>query len=142
MKLILFADAGPPRKTLQRLLRKTGHCLECRALDEAAACDLEACDMVLLDGDARGCAAQTRLLEVAHELRRRVPRTRILILSSFDAGTGQPAVRRRCRVTTLGDGTWHMHCRLKELAWSETEALLRDTLTHDAPEPVVFEYRG
>ena len=142
MKLILFADADSSRETLQKLFKKIRHSLECRELDEVASSDLEACDVVLLDGSARGCAAQTRLLKVAHELRCRAPRMPILILSSFDAGASEPASHRGCGVTISSDVMWQVHCRLKELAWGETGALLREALTRDAPEPVVFEYRG
>jgi hypothetical protein len=35
-----------------------------------------------------------------------------------------------------------MHCRLKELAWRESEALLHETLEREPQEPVTFEYRG
>jgi hypothetical protein len=141
MRLILFADVGSSRKTVQELLARSEHRLECRTLDEAATCDLDACDMVLLDGNGRGCAAQDRLLRAAHELRRKLPRAPILIFSSFDAEAVQSA-RGGCRISTSDDGIWRMHCRLKELAWSETMALVRDALNHDAPEPVLFEYRG
>lgn len=142
MRLILLADPGPPRRALQKLLGGTGHRLECHALDELAACDFATCDMVLMDGNARGCAAQARLLDAAQQLRWRTPRTPILILSSLEAVTGSPGTRGACGITASGNGAWKMHCRLKELAWSETEALLRETLSRDQPEPVVFEYRG
>jgi hypothetical protein len=142
MRLILFADAGAPRKTLHKLFLDTEHRLQWYSLDEAATCDLEACDMVLLDGSGRGCAAQERLLKAAQVLRSRLQRKPVLIFSEFDSDAARSVASPGCRVTGSGDGAWHVHCRLKELAWGETEALLRDALTHDAPEPVVFEYRG
>lgn len=142
MRLMLLAEPGPPRKALRKLLGGAGHRLECRTFTEVATCDLEACDMVLMDGNARGCAAQARLLEAAREIHGRIPRTPILILSSLDTVAGGPGARGGCGIKASGDGAWKMHCRLKELAWSETEALLRESLTRDTPEPVVFEYRG
>lgn len=142
MKMILFAEAGKPRKTFESLLGDTGHCLECHSLDEVHECDLQTCDMVLLDGSVRGCAEQHRLIEAAQELRSMAPRVPIMILSAFDPSAARLAARRGCGVTASGDGEWHMHCRLKELAWHDNEALLRETLEREPLEPVTFEYRG
>ena len=145
MRVVLFAAAvkpGIPPKALRELLGDTGHCLECRTLDEVQTCDLKTCDMVLLDGNARGCAAQHRLLEAAQGLRRKAPRVPIMILSAFDPAASRTAAQHGCGVTASGDGTWHLHCRLKELAWRESEALLHETLEREPLEPVTFEYRG
>jgi CheY-like chemotaxis protein len=142
MKLILFGDANQPRKAFRQLLGDTGHGLECHSLHEVQTCDLKTCDMVLLDGNARDCAAQRRLLEAAQDLRRIAPRVPIMILSAFDPAADRAAARHGCGVTASGDGKWHMHCRLKELAWRESEALLHDTLEREPLEPVTFEYRG
>jgi CheY-like chemotaxis protein len=142
MKLILFAEANHPRKALQQLLGDTGHRVECHSLDEVQTCDLKTCDMVLLDGNARGCAAQHRLLEAAQDLRSKAPRVPIMVLSAFDPAAGRTAAGHGCGLTASGDGKWHMHCRLKELAWRESEALLHETLEREPLEPVTFEYRG
>jgi DNA-binding NarL/FixJ family response regulator len=142
MKLILFAQANQPRKAFQQLLGDSGHCLECYSLDEVQTCDLKTCDMVLLDGNARGCAAQHRLLEAAQDLRSKAPRVPIMILSAFDSAASRKAAWQGCGVTASGDGSWHLHCRLKELAWRESEALLHETLEREPLEPITFEYRG
>jgi hypothetical protein len=142
MKLILFGDTNRPRKALQQLLGETGHCLERRSLDEVRECDLKGCDMVLLDGGARGCAAQHRLLEAAQDLRSKAPRLPIMILSAFDPAAGRAGARHGCGITASGDGKWHLNCRLKELAWRESEALLHEALEREPLEPMTFEYRG
>lgn len=145
MRVVLFTGAGKPgipRKALQELLGDSGHRVECRTLDEVQSCDLKTCYMVLLDGDARGCAAQHRLVEAAQDLRRKAPRVPIMILSAFDPAAGRTAARRGCGVTASGDGKMHLHCRLKEVAWRESDALLHETLEREPLEPVTFEYRG
>ena len=145
MRVVLFAEAdtpGIPPKALRELLRDTGHRVECRALDEVQTCNLKTCDMVLLDGNARGCAAQHRLHEAAQNLRRKAPRVPIMILSAFDPADSRTAARHGCGVTASGDGKWHLHCRLQELAWRENEALLHEALEREPLEPMTFEYRG
>ena len=142
MKLILFADANRPRKALQQLLGETGHFLERRSLDEVRECVLKSCDMALLDGAARGCAAQHRLLEAAQDLRNKAPRLPIMILSAFDPAAGRAAARHGCGVTASDDGKWHLHCQLKELALRQSEALLHEALEREPLEPMTFEYRG
>jgi hypothetical protein len=145
MRVLLFNGAGKPsisRKALQQLLGDTGNCLECHALDEVQTCDLKTCDMVLLDGNVRGCAAQHRLLEAAQDLRSKAPRVPIMILSAFDPTASRAAERHGCGVTASANGTWNLHCRLKELAWRESEALLYEPLEHEPLEPMPFEYRG
>ena len=145
MRVVLFAEAvkpGIPPKALRELLGDTGHCLECRTLDEVQTCDLKTCDMVLLDGNARGCAAQHRLLKAAQDLRRKAPRVPIMVLSPFDPAASRTAARHGCGITASGDGKWDLHCQLKELAWRESEALLHETLEREPLEPVTFEYRG
>ena len=144
MKLILFVESGTrgiSPKALQELLGDTGHCVEYRTLDEVHTSDLKTCNMVLLDGNARGCAAQQRLLEVAQYLRSKAPRVPIIILSAFDPAASRTPLHG-CGVTASGDGKWNMHCRLKELAWRESDALLHDTLEREPLEPMTFEYRG
>lgn len=144
MRVVVLVEAGKPGippKALQDLLGDAGHCVECRTLDEVQTCDLKTCDMVLLDGNARGDAAQQRLLEAAQDLRSKAPRVPIIIVSAFDPAASRP-VRHGCGVTASGDGKWNMHCRLKELAWRENEALLHDTLEREPLEPMTFEYRG
>ena len=145
MRVVFFAAAGKPGtppKVIRDLLRESWHRVECRALDEIQTCDVKTFDMVLLDGNARGCAAQHRLLEAAQDLRRKAPRVPIMILSAFDPAEARIGARRGCGVTASGDGKWRMHCRLKELAWRESEALLHEALEREPLEPMTFEYRG
>jgi hypothetical protein len=145
MRVLLFNGAGKPaifRKALQQLLGDSAHCLESHALDEVQTCDLKTCDMVLLDGNVRGCAAQHRLLEAAQDLRSKAPRVPIMILSAFNPTASRTVERHGCGVTASGDGSWNLHCRLKELAWRESEALLYETLEREPLEPMTFEYRG
>ena len=101
MRVVLFAEsgtAGIPSKALQELLGDTGHHVECRGLDEVHTCDLKACDMVLLDSNARGDAAQQCLIEAAQGLRCKAPRVPIIILSAFDPAAFRTAVRHGCGV--------------------------------------------
>jgi len=145
MRVVLFSGArrsGIPPKALQELLGDSGHRVECRKLDEVQACDLKTGDMVLLDGNTRGCAAQHRLFEAAQYLRRKAPRVPIMIVSAFDPAAGRRAARHGCGITASGDGKLNLYCRLTELAWRESEALLRETLEREPLEPVTFEYRG
>lgn len=145
MRVVLFAEAGKPRirlRALQQLLGDTGHCVEHRTLDEVQICNLKICDMVLLDGNVRGCEAQHRLLDAAQYLRSKAPRVPIVILSAFDPTTSRTAAGQSCGVTASGDGTWRLHCRLKERAWRESEALLHEALEREPLEPMTFEYRG
>jgi DNA-binding transcriptional LysR family regulator len=145
MKVVLFAEACEPAmrpKTLQELLEVCGNYMEYRTLDEVHSCDLNAYDIVLLDGRAHGNAAQDRLFEAAQNLRHKAPRVPIVMLSMFDPAVSRNAARHGCGVAAGGDGNWHMHCRLKELAWNENQALLHDALEREPLEPTTFEYRG
>jgi hypothetical protein len=49
---------------------------------------------------------------------------------------------RSCGITRGADGVSHMRCRLRELAWNEAAALVRERLETPALEPIVFEYQG
>lgn len=145
MRVVLFTAAsklGVLPKALQELLGKSGHCLEYRALGEVQTCDLKFFDMVLLDGNSRSSAAQDCLMEAAQYLRCAIPRIPIVVLSAFDSTAGLGGTLHGCRVTAAGKGGWNMHCRLKELAWRESEALLHDIFEHEPLQPVSFEYRG
>jgi hypothetical protein len=146
MKIALLGDADHRRGPLRALLEGSRHRVEWTALADCAAADLRGCGLVLLDATNDDAAAQERLVAAAHEVRARAAGAPVLVVSAFESGR-RHAVRRLerhrdCQLTACGDGVWRMRCRLQELAWAETEALIREALEREADEPVEFEYRG
>lgn len=140
MKLLLLGEAGGAGDMLEKLIGKSRHqLLRCQDLDDLWP-DAGDCDMVLVDGAAADCATIDRLLDQLRRVRNRSPRMPILVLSPV-AEVAQTA-GKSCGITRGTDGAAHMRCRLRELAWNETAALLRETLERPAMEPDVFIYQG
>lgn len=140
MKLLLLGEAGGAGDMLEKLLGKPRHRLVRHQDIDDLWPDAGDCDMVLVDGAAAECATIDRLLEQLRRIRIRSPRIPILVLSAV-AEVAQTA-GNSCGITRGADGASHMRCRLRELAWNETAALVRETLERPALEPIVFEYQG
>jgi len=143
VRILLVADGPPDRGGLRKLLAGAPHEVGTLRLDAGAALMRGDWDMVVLDADARDASAQARLLDAAQASRRNAPHTPIVVMSSFEPGTGvRRDGREGCALTECGGGVWEVRCRLKQLAWRETEALLREAIERDVLEPVAFEYQG
>jgi hypothetical protein len=146
MKIALLGDADHRDGPLRTLLKGSEHRVRWTALEDSAAADFRGCGLVLLDASNDDPAAQERLVSAAHAIRARAPGVTVLVVSAFESGkVRQGRGRERqgnCQLAACGDGVWRVRCRLHELAWAETEALIREALERETNEPVVFEYRG
>ena len=147
MNILLLGEASGTRRILNQMLEKSRHQLVQQAWEDMPEPDLEQYDMVLIDGNVCDCSQQARLLEWVREARRLFPDLPVAALNYV----GIPAAvenaecnmaNHSCGVSESSDGIWRMRCRLKELALSETAALLRDAGERQPLEPVVFEYSG
>lgn len=147
MKLLLIGGSSRTRQALKKLLGRSGHQLEwCGGEGDTPDPNPRNFDMVLVDGGCGDCHETQQLLDMAQRVRDRAPSLPILVLSLLDAKPGARCGGKRpdhsCGITQSPDGVWHMRCRLKDLAWNETVALLRDRVERPAFEPVTFEYQG
>lgn len=140
MKLLLLGGTGGAGDMLEKLIGKSRHQLLQRQDFDDLWPDAADCDMVLVDGAAADCATIDRLLDQLRRIRNRSPRMPILVLSPVAEVT--QTAGKSCGITRGADGAAHMRCRLRELAWNDTAALLRETLERPALEPIVFEYQG
>ncbi len=140
MKLLLLGGTCDAGDMLEKLIGKSRHQLVRRRDIDDLWPDAGDCDMVLVDGAAADCATIDRLLDQLRRIRNRSPRMPILVLTAV-AEVAQTA-GNSCGITRGADGVSHMRCRLRELAWNETAALVRETLERPALEPIVFEYQG
>ncbi|HVW64782.1 MAG TPA: hypothetical protein VHB01_07180 [Nitrosospira sp.] len=148
MNILLVGDRQNPRGLLHLLLEKSKHRLERKSLESFPGPDLEAYDMVLVDGNVYGCAQQASLLQWIREARRRFPHLPVAVMSDVGvtaASEIDPAGEETagaCGVFESSDGVLNMRCRLQELALGETAALMRDDYARTPLEPVTFEYSG
>lgn len=141
MKLLILGSTTSTRDILKQLIGTSRHKLEWHSGDEDSYMELRGYDMVLVDGSLADCVASARLLDKVQRIRNRSPQIPILVLSPMD-GAAHHAVGHSCGITRSADGVSQMRCRLKELAWNETAALLRDALDRPLREPITFEYQG
>ncbi|MEO6421868.1 MAG: hypothetical protein ABIR84_04075 [Candidatus Nitrotoga sp.] len=147
MNILLLGEASGTRRMLNQMLEKSRHRLIQQAWEDMPEPDLDQYDMVLIDGNVCDCSQQARLLEWVREARRLFPDLPVAALNYVGTTTSEKNAERNmanhsCGVSDSGDGVWQMRCRLKELALSETAALLRDACERQPQEPVVFEYSG
>ena len=148
MNILLIRESRDVQRILNQLLGKSRHRLEGRSLEDFPEPDLEAYDMVLVDGNVCDCTQQENLLGWIREARRRYPHLPVAVMNCV--GSHVPSENRRvggetshtCGVSESADGVWNMRCRLRELALSETAALMRDVCERPPLEPIVFEYSG
>ncbi|CAH1387808.1 hypothetical protein [Candidatus Nitrotoga sp. M5] len=147
MNILLLGEVSGTRRILNQLLENSKHRLIQQAWEDMPEPDLKQYDMVLVDGNVCDCSQQVRLLEWVREARRLFPELPIAALNYVGTPTKAKnaeisMANHSCGVSESGDGVWHMRCRLKELALSETAALMRDACERQPLEPFVFEYSG
>jgi hypothetical protein len=148
MNILLVGERQDTRQILQLLLEKSKHKLERKSLESFPEPDLEAYDMVLVDGNVYDCAQQANLLQWIREARRRFPHLPVAVMNNVGShaasesyGMGGQSLRT-CGVFESSDGVLNMRCRLQEIALGETAALMRDECERAPLEPVTFEYSG
>lgn len=148
MNILLVGERQDTRQILQLLLEKSKHRLERKSLDSFPEPDLEAYDMVVVDGAVHDCAQQVNLLQWIREARRRYPHLPVAVMNNvgphvFSEGYDQSHdPLHTCGVFESGNGSLNMRCRLREIALGETAALMRDDCERPLLEPVTFEYSG
>lgn len=140
MKLLILGSTESTRDMLKQLIGASRHKLEWHRCDDDFNPSMREYDMVLVDGAKADCLATARLLDSVQRIQHRSPRTPVLVLSPVDEAVHTS--RSSCGISRTVDGATHMHCRLKELAWNETAALLSDALNRPLHEPITFEYQG
>lgn len=148
MNILLVGERQDARRIVQLLLDKSKHRLERKSLENVPEPDLEAYDMVLVDGDVYSCAQQVNLMEWIREARRRYPHLPVAVMNNVGSDLGSGSHRGRgqalptCGVFESDDGVLNMRCRLQEIALGETAALVRDGCERRPFDPVTFEYSG
>jgi hypothetical protein len=147
MNILLVGERQDTRQILQLLLEKSKHRLERKTLDSFPGPDLEAYDMVLVDGAVDDCTQQVNLVQWVREARRRYPHLPVAVMNNVgphEASENEPAcgTMHTCGVFESGNGVLNMRCRLREIALGETAALMRDDCQRPLLEPVTFEYSG
>ena len=147
MNILLVGERQDTRQLLQLLLEKSKHRLERKTLDSFPEPDLEAYDMVLVDGAVDDCTQQVNLVQWVREARRRYPHLPVAVMNNVgpnEASENEPAcsTMHTCGVFESGNGVLTMRCRLREIALGETAALMQDDCQRLPFEPVTFEYSG
>jgi len=146
MRLLMLGGTKTTQGLVRQLLGKSGHDLVCRESAEDCELSLKSYDMLLVDSAPGDCEATARLVDMVQLAKIRYPALRVLVLSRIGEQSAHHSCQtpspQSCGVSESHDGVWQVRCRLKELAWSETAALLEDAIRRPAMEPVVFEYQG
>ena len=147
MKLLLIIDNADTRKILNKLFRQTGHIVEWRDSADCHGVDLTEYDMLLIDGSLKACEAPC-LRDLLRKIRNKFPRVQIVVLDVLSAFTkakeDTTAYGSYCGAVKSGKGMWQLRCCLHELALTESQALLLDTVRSRrvSCEPITFEYQG
>ena len=147
MNILLVGERQDTRQILKLLLDKSKHKLERKSLDSFPEPDLEAYDMVLVDGAVHDCTQQVNLVQWIREARRRYPHLPVAVMNNVgpdvdSEGEASCGGLNTCGVFESGNGVLNMRCRLREIALGETAALMRDDYERPLLEPVTFEYSG
>ncbi|MEO7559207.1 MAG: hypothetical protein ABIT23_03000 [Nitrosospira sp.] len=148
MNILLVGERQDARRIVQLLLEKSKHKLERKSLESFPEPDLEAYDMVLVDGNVYDCTQQENLLQWIREARRRYPHLPVAVMNDVGSHVGSESYQasgetpRTCGVFESSDGVLNLRCRLQEIALGETAALMRDGCERAPLEPVTFEYSG
>lgn len=148
MNILLVGERQDARRIVQLLLEKSKHKLERKSLESFPEPDLEAYDMVLVDGNVYDCTQQANLLQWIREARRRYPHLPVAVMNDVGSNVGSESYQasgetpRTCGVFESSDGVLNLRCRLQEIALGETAALMRDGCERAPLEPVTFEYSG
>ncbi len=148
MNILLVGERQDARRIVQLLLEKSKHKLERKSLESFPEPDLDAYDMVLVDGNVYDCTQQANLLQWIREARRRYPHLPVAVMNDVGSHVASESyqvsgeISRTCGVFESSDGVLNMRCRLQEIALGETAALMRDGCERAPLEPVTFEYSG
>ncbi len=148
MNILLVGERQDARRIVQLLLEKSKHKLERKSLESFPEPDLDAYDMVLVDGNVYDCTQQANLLQWIREARRRYPHLPVAVMNDVGSHVASESYQasgetpRTCGVFESSDGVLNMRCRLQEIALGETAALMRDGCERAPLEPVTFEYSG
>lgn len=148
MNILLVGERQDARRIVQLLLEKSKHKLERKSLESFPEPDLEAYDMVLVDGNVYDCTQQANLVQWIREARRRYPHLPVAVMNDVGSHVASESYHasgetpRTCGVFESSDGVLNMRCRLQEIALGETAALMRDGCERTPLEPVTFEYSG
>ncbi|MBA4142202.1 MAG: hypothetical protein H0X43_04165 [Nitrosospira sp.] len=147
MNILLVGERQDSSRILQMLLEQSKHRLERKSLENFPEPNLEAYDIVLVDGAVHDCEQQVSLLQWVREARRRYPHLPVAVMNNVGphvARDGQEPGRENfqhtCAVFESGNGELSMRCRLREIALGETAALMRDGCERPLLEPITFEY--
>jgi hypothetical protein len=144
MNILFVGERQDMGNIIQLLLEKSKHKLECTSLESLPEPDLEAYDMVLVDGAVHGCNEQLNLVQWIQKAKRRFSDLPVLVMNSVgQAGSETPETAcnnlHTCGVFESANGVLNMRCRLQEIALGEIAALMRD-VERPVLEPITFEY--
>lgn len=139
MKLLILGNTSFTRDILKHLVGTSRHKLDWHRCDGDSNLESREYDMVLVDGTGLDCTDSAHLLDKVQRIRACTPGIPVLVMSPVNGTIRAPS---SCGITHSADGGSRMRCRLKELAWDETAALLRDALDRPLHEPITFEYQG
>jgi hypothetical protein len=143
MNLLLLGHGARPRRLLKKLLGDAGHAVDWLACEDLDCADPSRYDLVIVDGEVAEGRAQAELVEMLDLMRARNRRVPIAVLSWVDADGAHGSCRGSvCGLHQGPGGRRESRCRLRELAFSETAALLRHVAESDPLEPVTFVYQG
>jgi CheY-like chemotaxis protein len=148
VNILLVGERQDTRRILQMLLDRSRHRLERISLEDFSQLDLEAYDMVLVDGAVEDCTQQVNLLHWIREARRRYPHLPVAVMNNIgsqvarESDPHEEALQHTCGIIESGNGVLNMRCRLREIALGETAALMRDECERPLLEPITFEYSG
>ena len=149
MNILLVGERQDTRRILQMLLDRSRHRLERISLEDFPQRDLEAYDMVLVDGAVQDCTQQVNLLHWIREARRRYPQLPVAVMNNIgsqvvreECDPHQETLQHTCGIVESGNGVLNMRCRLREIALGETAALMRDECERPLLGPITFEYSG
>jgi CheY-like chemotaxis protein len=149
VNILLVDERQDTRRILQMLLDRSRHRLERISLEDFSQLDLEAYDLVLVDGAVPDCTQQVNLLHWIREVRRRYPHLPVAVMNNIgsqvvreECDPHEEALQHTCGIIESDNGVLNMRCRLREIALGETAALMRDECERPLLEPITFEYSG
>ena len=146
MNILFVGEREDTGNIIQLLLEKSKHKLDCKSLESLPEPDLEAYDIVLVDGAVHGCTHQVSLVQWIREAKRRFSDLPVLVMNAVGQSHSESHKSayndlHTCGIFESGNGVLNMRCRLQEIALGEIAALMRD-VERPVPEPITFEYSG
>lgn len=146
MNLLVLGRRTRSRRMVAELASGAGHVVECCEPEDLGIADPSRFDLVIVDGEASGAAARAELVDMLDWMRARNRRVPIAVLTWVGAEGAHEQCGRHaggpCGLFEGADGHRVSRCQLRELAFSETAALLRHVAESDPREPVTFVYQG